>query len=48
MQELFAMPPATAVSVKEKLEAVAGVWMGKGMDIIEDCKSAGEKFTDAK
>jgi hypothetical protein len=48
MDELFAMPPATAVGLIEKFDAVAGVWLDKGIDIVEDCKSAGEKFTDPK
>jgi hypothetical protein len=48
MKELFSMPKDAPAGLQGKAEAVAGVWMSKGMDLMETCKSAGEKFTEAK
>jgi hypothetical protein len=48
MKELFSMPKDAGEGLKGKAEAVAGVWMSKGMDLMETCKNAGEKFTEAK
>jgi hypothetical protein len=48
MKELFSMPKDAPEDLKGKAEAVAGVWMSKGMDLMEICKNAGEKFTEAK
>jgi len=48
MKELFSMPKDAGEGLKGKAEAVAGVWMSKGMDLMETCKTAGEKFTEAK
>ena len=48
MKELFSMPDDAPEGLQGKAEAVAGVWMSKGMDLMEVCKNAGEKFTEAK
>ena len=48
MKELFSLPGDAGEGLKGKAEAVAGVWMSKGMDLVETCKTAGEKFTEAK
>lgn len=48
MKEMFSIPPDAGDGLQKKAEAVAGVWMSKGMDLMETCKNAGEKFTDAK
>jgi hypothetical protein len=48
MKELFSMPKDAPEGLQGKAEAVAGVWMSKGMDLMEVCKTAGEKFTEAK
>ena len=48
MKELFSMPKDAPEGLQGKAEAVAGVWMSKGMDLMESCKNAGEKFTEAK
>ena len=42
------MPKDAGEGLQGKAEAVAGVWMSKGMDLMEICKNAGEKFTEAK
>ena len=48
MKEMFTIPPDAGDGLQKKAEAVAGVWMSKGMDLMEICKNAGEKFTEAK
>lgn len=46
IKALFAMPKEEGLQAKA--EAIAGVWMDKGMTLVETCKTAGEKFTEAK
>jgi len=48
MKDLFSMPKDAGEGLQKKAEAMAGVWMAKGMDLMETCKNAGEKFTEAK
>jgi hypothetical protein len=48
MKEMFTIPSDAGDGLQKKAEAVAGVWMSKGMDLMETYKTAGEKFTDAK
>ena len=48
MEELFSVPEYAGEGLTAKAEAVAGVWMAKGMEVLGDWKSAGEKFTEAK
>jgi hypothetical protein len=48
MKEMFKIPADAGEGLQKKAEAVAGVWMSKGMDLMEICKTAGEKFTEAK
>jgi len=48
MKEMFSIPKDAGDGLQKKAEAVAGVWMSKGMDLMETCKNAGEKFTEAK
>ena len=48
MKEMFSIPSDAGDGLQKKAEAVAGVWMSKGMDLMEVCKNAGEKFTEAK
>ena len=45
---LFDPPKEGADGVKERAEVLAGVWAGMGMDLMETCREAGEKFTEAK
>ena len=46
MKELFTIP--SEEGLQKKAEAMAGVWMDKGMSLVETCKTAGEQFTDPK
>jgi hypothetical protein len=48
MKELFTIPSDAGDGLQKKAEAVAAVWMEKGATLVETCKSAGEKFTEAK
>ena len=48
MMELFSLPKDAPEGLQGKAQAVAGVWMSKGMELMESCKSAGEKLTEAK
>ncbi len=48
MKEMFSLPKDAGDDLQAKAKAVAGVWMMKGMDLMEACKNAGEKFTEAK
>ena len=48
MKELFSIPSNAGEGLQKKAEAVASVWMEKSAVLMETCKSAGEKFTEAK
>ena len=48
MKSLVSIPPDTGSGIEEKAKALAGVWMEKGMSVVEECRAAGEKFTGAK
>ena len=48
MKEMFSVPKNAGEGLQEQAKAVAGAWMMKGMDLMEACKAAGEKFTESK
>ena len=48
LKELFTIPSDAGDGLQKKAEAVAAVWMEKAATLMEDCESAGEKFTEAK
>jgi len=48
MKELFTIPSDAGEGLQKKAEAVAAVWMEKSATLMEQCKSAGEKFTESK
>jgi hypothetical protein len=48
MTELFSVPKEAPEDLQGKDQAVAGVWMSKGMDLMEQCKNVGEKLTETK
>ena len=47
-KQLVTIPDDTEGGLRQKAEALAGVWMDKGMTLLNDCKTAGEKFTEGK
>jgi|HubBroStandDraft_6_1064221.scaffolds.fasta_scaffold909121_1 hypothetical protein len=46
MKSLVTMPDVAGDGLRQKMEAMAGVWVEKGMGIMAECKTAGEKFTE--
>ena len=46
--ELFSVTANAPGGLPGKAEAVAGMWVSKGMDLMETCRNAGEKFTETK
>ena len=46
--EMMKSPLDMVTEVFGEMLEVAGVWMTKGMHLIAMCKTAGEKFTEAK
>ena len=47
-KQLVTIPDDTEGGLRQKAEALAGVWVDKGMTLLNDCKAAGEKFTEGK
>jgi len=45
MRSLAKIPPDAGAGIQEKAKAVAAAWMQKGANWMEQCKAAGEKFT---
>ena len=48
MKTLLTIPSDADNTLKGKAQALAAVWMEKGATYMEQCKSAGLKFTDAQ
>jgi len=49
VKDLITIPDdERAPGLQDKAQAIAGVWMEKGVTIIHECKTAGEKFTEGK
>ncbi|MEX2261878.1 MAG: hypothetical protein WD696_07990 [Bryobacteraceae bacterium] len=48
MKTLFTIPSDAGEGARKKAEAVAAVWMEKGAMLMEECKTAGQKFTEGK
>jgi len=47
-KQLVTIPDDAEGGIRGKAEALAGVWMDKGMTLLNECKTAGEKFTEGK
>jgi hypothetical protein len=45
-KSLFVVPDDAGEGLEDKAKAVAAVWMEKGATWMEDCRSAGAKFTE--
>ena len=45
---LLTLPEHAPADLTGKAEAVAAAWMDKGMTLVDECRTAGEKFTGAK
>jgi hypothetical protein len=48
MKEMFILAKDAGEGLRQKAEAAAGIWVCKGIDLMQSCKTAGEKFTEAK
>ncbi len=46
MQALFRLPPDTAEGLQAQVQAIAGNFMEKGANWMQECRKAGQKFTD--
>ncbi|MBI2820933.1 MAG: hypothetical protein HYX74_01790 [Acidobacteria bacterium] len=46
VKTLFSMPPDAGEGLQEKAKAVAAVWMEKTATWMEQCKTAGSRFTE--
>jgi hypothetical protein len=46
MKTLLSVPEDAGDGIQQKFEALAGVWLEKGTNIVAECKTAGEKFTE--
>jgi hypothetical protein len=44
MKTLLAVPEGD--TLQQKMENMAGTWLEKGTNLMAECKSAGEKFTE--
>lgn len=44
MVEMLTVPAHSGPEVQDKVQALAGVWMQKGMTLLAECKVAGEKY----
>lgn len=47
-RSLLTIPSDAGEGLQKKAEAVASVWMEKAAAMVDECKTAGEKFTQGK
>jgi len=48
MTSMLALPAETGPGLQDKAHAMAGVWLQKGVTLVSECKTAGEKLTEEK
>lgn len=48
MKSMLTVPENAGPDLTGKAQAMAGVWLQKGVTLVAECKAAGEKFTDGK
>jgi hypothetical protein len=48
VEALFSIPEDAGEGLQDKAKAVAAVWMEKGATWMEECRSAGAKFTETE
>jgi hypothetical protein len=48
MSSMFTLPADTGPGLQDKAQAIAGVWIQKGVTLVSECKTAGEKMTEEK
>jgi hypothetical protein len=47
-KQLVTIPEDAEPGLRAKAEALAGVWMETGMNLVGECKTAGQRFTEDK
>ena len=47
-KQLVTIPGDAEPGLRAKAEALAGVWLDKGMTLLDECKTAGQRFTEEK
>jgi hypothetical protein len=48
MTSMLTLPAGTGPGLQDKAQAMAGVWIQKGVTLVTECKTAGEKLTEGK
>lgn len=48
VSRLLTVPPDAGKGFQEKAQAVADAWLDRGMELMQECKTAGETFTEGK
>jgi hypothetical protein len=48
MTSMLALPADAGPGLQDKAQAMAGVWIQKGVILVSECKAAGEKLTEEK
>jgi hypothetical protein len=48
MKSMLTVPKDAGPDLQGKAQAIASVWLQKGVTLVAECKAAGEKFTDGK
>lgn len=48
MKTLLSVPENSGDGLQQKIEAMAGVWLEKGANIVTECKTTGERFTEGR
>ena len=48
MMSMFTLPDNTGPDLHDKAQALAGVWVEKGITLVSEFKAAGEKLTEGK
>lgn len=48
IRSLLSIPPDAGEGLVNQSQALAAVWMEKGAGFIQECRVAGEKFTEGK
>lgn len=47
-KQLITLPADAPGGLQGNAEALAGVWMDKGLTFVDECKAAGQKFTEGR
>jgi hypothetical protein len=48
MKSVFTLPFGTGEGLQDKAQAMASVWVTKGVTLMAECKVAGEKLSEEK